>query len=86
MNKKFTWDIIDDTWNVQSEVNDMTYKSLTMNFPVWEAIFFRALSGSIISFFSLSIWININQNKKPVRHFVRAFFSSWMCCSLYIWN
>ena len=32
-------------------VNDMTYKNLTMNFPVWEAIFFRALSGSIISLF-----------------------------------
>ena len=22
-------------------VNDMTYKSLTMNFPVWEAVFFE---------------------------------------------
>ena len=32
-------------------INDITYKNLTMNFPVWEAVFFRALSGSIISLF-----------------------------------
>ena len=32
-------------------VNDITYKNLTINFPVWEAVFFRALSGSIISLF-----------------------------------
>ena len=32
-------------------INDMTYKNLSFNFPVWEAVFFRALSGSIISIF-----------------------------------
>lgn len=30
-------------------VNDIIYKNLTFNFPVWEAVFFRALSGVIIS-------------------------------------
>ena len=31
-------------------VNDIIYKNLTFNFPVWEAVFFRAFSGVIISF------------------------------------
>ena len=67
-------------------VNDMTYKSLTMNFPVWEAIFFRALSGSIISIFLVyrSGIISI-KTKKPVRHFVRAF-SAVACVVLYIFG
>ena len=67
-------------------VNDMTYKSLTMNFPVWEAVFFRALSGSIISIFLVyrSGIISI-KTKKPVRHFVRAF-SAVGCVVLYIFG
>jgi len=32
-------------------VNDIIYKNLSFNFPVWEAVFFRALSGVIISIF-----------------------------------
>ena len=64
-------------------VNDMTYKSLTMNFPVWEAVFFRALSGSIISIFLVyrSGIISI-KTKKPVRHFVRASSAAAECVTL----
>ena len=67
-------------------INDMTYKSLTMNFPVWEAVFFRALSGSIISIFLVyrSGIISI-KTKKPIRHFVRAF-SAVGCVVLYIFG
>ncbi len=67
-------------------VNDMTYKNLTMNFPVWEAVFFRAISGSIISLFLVyrSGIVSI-KTKKPVRHFVRAF-SAVGCVVLYIFG
>ena len=47
-------------------VNDMIYKNLTINFPVWEAVFFRALSGSIISLFLIyHSGINSIKTKKP---------------------
>ena len=67
-------------------INDITYKNLTMNFPVWEAVFFRALSGSIISLFLVyrSGIISI-KTKKPLRHFVRAF-SAVGCVVLYIFG
>ena len=67
-------------------INDMTYKNLTMNFPVWEAVFFRALSGSIVSLFLVyrSGIVSI-KTKKPVRHFVRAF-SAVGCVVLYIFG
>jgi drug/metabolite transporter (DMT)-like permease len=67
-------------------VNDMTYKNLTMNFPVWEAVFFRALSGSIISIFLVyrSGLVSI-KTKKPIRHFIRAF-SAVGCVVLYIFG
>ncbi len=67
-------------------VNDMTYKNLTMNFPVWEAIFFRAFSGSIISLFLVyrSGVVSL-KTKKPIRHFVRAF-SAVGCVVLYIFG
>ena len=67
-------------------VNDMTYKNLTMNFPVWEAVFFRALSGSIIFLFMVyRVGIGSIKTKKPVRHFVRAF-SAVGCVVLYIFG
>ena len=67
-------------------VNDMTYKNLTMNFPVWEAIFFRAFSGSIISLFLVyRSGIVSLKTKKPIRHFVRAF-SAVGCVVLYIFG
>ncbi len=67
-------------------VNDMTYKNLTMNFPVWEAVFFRALSGSIISLVMVyNTGISSIKTQKPVRHFVRAF-SAVGCVVLYIFG
>ena len=52
-------------------INDIIYKNLTMNFPVWEAVFFRAFSGSIISLYLVYYsGINSIKTKKPVRHFV----------------
>ena len=67
-------------------LNDMIYKNLTMNFPVWEAVFFRAFSGSIISLFLVyRSGISSIKTKKPVRHFVRAF-SAVACVVLYIFG
>ena len=67
-------------------VNDITYKNLTINFPVWEAVFFRALSGSIISLVMVyNTGISSIKTKKPVRHFVRAF-SAVGCVVLYIFG
>jgi drug/metabolite transporter (DMT)-like permease len=67
-------------------INDIIYKNLTMNFPVWEAVFFRAFSGSIISLYLIyHSGINSIKTKKPVRHFVRAF-SAVGCVVLYIFG
>ncbi len=67
-------------------VNDIIYKNLTMNFPVWEAVFFRAFSGSIISLYLVyHSGITSIKTKKPVRHFVRAF-SAVGCVVLYIFG
>ena len=51
MNKKLLGILLMTLGMFCLSVNDMTYKNLTMNFPVWEAIFFRAFSGAIISIF-----------------------------------
>ena len=67
-------------------VNDIIYKNLTINFPVWEAVFFRAFSGSIISLFLVyHSGLGSIKTKKPVRHFVRAF-SAVGCVVLYIFG
>ena len=67
-------------------INDIIYKNLTMNFPVWEAVFFRAFSGSIISLYLVyHSGINSIKTKKPIRHFVRAF-SAVGCVVLYIFG
>ena len=67
-------------------INDIIYKNLTMNFHVWEAVFFRAFSGSIISLYLVyHSGINSIKTKKPVRHFVRAF-SAVGCVVLYIFG
>tara|TARA_B100001123_G_scaffold35464_1_gene36724 strand:+ start:4867 stop:5727 length:861 start_codon:yes stop_codon:yes gene_type:complete len=67
-------------------VNDMTYKHLSFNFPVWEAVFFRALSGSIISIFLVYfVGIKTLKTKKPIRHSVRAL-SAVGCVVLYIYG
>ncbi|MDC0226593.1 DMT family transporter [Alphaproteobacteria bacterium] len=67
-------------------VNDIIYKNLSYNFPVWEAVFFRALSGVIISFFLLYFsGFKKLKTKKPIRHFVRAF-SAVGCVVFYIFG
>ncbi len=67
-------------------VNDITYKNLSFNFPVWEAVFFRALSGSIIALFLVYFsGLKSLKTKKPVRHFIRAF-SAVGCVVLYIYG
>ena len=67
-------------------INDITYKYLTYDFPVWEAIFFRALSGSIISIFLVyKSGISYLKTKKPVRHFIRAT-AAVGCVVLYIYG
>jgi drug/metabolite transporter (DMT)-like permease len=67
-------------------INDIIYKNLTMNFPVWEAVFFRAFSGSIISLYLVyHSGISSIKTKKPVRHFVRAS-SAVGCVVLYIFG
>ncbi|MDC6448473.1 DMT family transporter, partial [Alphaproteobacteria bacterium] len=67
-------------------VNDIIYKGLTMNFPVWEAVFFRAFSGSIISLYLVyHSGVSSIKTKKPIRHFVRAF-SAVGCVVLYIFG
>ena len=86
MNKKLLGILLMTLGMFCLSVNDMTYKNLTMNFPVWEAIFFRAFSGSIISLFLVyRSGIVSLKTKKPIRHFVRAS-SSVGCVVLYIFG
>ena len=55
-------------------INDVMVKGLNQAFPVWEVIFFRALSGMLISLGLVLIfgWKTL-RTTKPIRHFVRAF-------------
>ena len=55
-------------------INDVTVKGLNDNFPVWEIVFFRAFSGTIISI-GLIVYFGIEKikTKKPIRHLIRAF-------------
>ena len=67
-------------------VNDIIYKLLSFNFPVWEAIFFRALSGVIISLILVYFsGVKSLKTKKPIRHTVRAF-SAVGCVVFYVFG
>ena len=67
-------------------INDIIYKNLSFNFPVWEAVFFRALSGTIISLLLIYFsGVKTLKTKKPVRHLVRAF-SAVGCVVFYIYG
>ena len=67
-------------------INDIIYKNLSFNFPVWEAVFFRAISGVIISLILVSFsGVQSLKTNKPVRHFIRAF-SAVGCVVLYIYG
>ena len=67
-------------------VNDIIYKYLSFHFPVWESIFFRALSGCVISIF-LVLYFGIDKLKteKPIGHLIRAFSASG-CVVFYIYG
>ena len=67
-------------------INDITYKLLSFNFPVWEAIFFRALSGVIVSLILVYFsGFKALKTKKPIRHAVRAF-SAVGCVVFYVFG
>ena len=86
MNKNLLGILLMTLGMLSLSINDIIYKNLTMNFPVWEAVFFRAFSGSIISLYLIyHSGINSIKTKKPVRHFVRAF-SAVGCVVLYIFG
>ena len=67
-------------------VNDMTYKYLSFHFPVWESVFFRALSGCIVALF-LTMYFGFDKLKtnKPIGHAIRAFSASG-CVVFYIYG
>ncbi len=86
MNKNLLGILLMTLGMLSLSVNDIIYKNLTINFPVWEAVFFRAFSGSIISLYLVyNSGITSIKTKKPVRHFVRAF-SAVGCVVLYIFG
>ena len=86
MNKNLLGILLMTLGMLSLSINDIIYKNLTMNFPVWEAVFFRAFSGSIISLYLVyHSGINSIKTKKPVRHLVRAF-SAVGCVVLYIFG
>ena len=57
-------------------VNDVLVKGLSKAFPIWEVIFFRALSGVIISVILIIFfgWRTL-KTEKPLGHLIRAFAS-----------
>ena len=57
-------------------VNDVLVKGLSTAYPIWEVIFFRALSGVIISIVLVFFfgWQTL-KTKKPLGHSIRAFSS-----------
>ena len=58
-------------------VNDIIVKGLSFKFPVWEIIFFRALSGMLLSIVLIFIFgFNNLKTQKPIAHFIRAFSSA----------
>ena len=67
-------------------VNDVLVKGLSSVYPIWEVIFFRALSGVIISI-ALVFFFGIQtlKTKKPLGHLIRAF-SSVGCVVFYFFG
>ena len=67
-------------------VNDVLVKGLSSSYPIWEVIFFRALSGVIISVVLIVFfgWETL-KTKKPLGHLTRAF-SSVACVVFYFFG
>ena len=74
LNKNIMWIIFMILGMFCLSVNDVVVKGLTIPFPVWEIVFFRAFSGILVSFGLILIfgWKSL-KTKKPIRHFIRAF-------------
>ena len=67
-------------------VNDVLVKGLSTAYPIWEVIFFRALSGVIISVVLIIFfgWKTL-KTEKPLGHLTRAF-SSVACVVFYFFG
>ena len=67
-------------------VNDVLVKGLSKAYPIWEVIFFRALSGVIISVVLIIFfgWKTL-KTEKPLGHLTRAF-SSVACVVFYFFG
>ena len=67
-------------------VNDVLVKGLSKTYPIWEVIFFRALSGVIISVVLIIFfgWKTL-KTEKPLGHLTRAF-SSVACVVFYFFG
>ncbi len=66
--------------------NDIVVKGLSFKFPIWEIIFFRALSGVAISILLLFFFgFSHLKTKKPIGHLIRAF-SSVGCVVLFFFG
>jgi len=67
-------------------VNDIIVKGLSYKFPIWEIVFFRALSGVIISIILIFVFgVSKLKTKKPLAHAIRAF-SSVGCVVLFFFG
>ena len=67
-------------------VNDVLVKGLSKSYPIWEVIFFRALSGFIISVVLIIFfgWKTL-KTEKPFGHLTRAF-SAVACVVFYFFG
>ena len=67
-------------------VNDVNVKWLNKIYPVWEVLFFRALSGIIISLVVImKFGFSTLKTKKPIAHIVRAL-SAVSCVVFYFFG
>ena len=57
-------------------IQNTLVKALSFFYPIWEIVFFRGLSGTIISFFLLLFFgFTKLTTTKPIVHLIRAFSS-----------
>ena len=67
-------------------VNDVNVKWLNQYYPVWEVVFFRALSGMIISIgLVIKFGLNTLKTNKPIAHIIRAI-SAVSCVVFYFFG
>ena len=67
-------------------INDVTVKWLSKEYPIWEIVFFRAISGMIISIgLVMRFGIVTLKTKKPIAHTIRAL-SAVACVVFYFFG